>query len=205
MKLSRLLGAALLSVTFASSAQAQAFSVNFDDLLFGEPAEGLVSGGITFQNPAFDVFVGPASFECLDICTNGVMQGTVSGQLGFSFGGAVASLQLDLARINDFASYLTLLDQNGNAIEKVTLTPSPMTGNLFGAYFGGMFSWAAAGTFAHSAMLTHDFDADFDFEGYEIDNLSGTYAPAAVPEPMSLSLLGAGLIGLAVARRRRNR
>lgn len=204
MKLSRLLGAALLSVTLASGAQAQGFSVTFDDLL-GEPAEGLVTGSISFQNPAFDAFVGPASFNCPDVCANGVIQGPVSGQLGFSFGGAVASLQLDLARITNFASFLTLLDQNGSAFKTVTLNPSSMMDPNFGEYFGGTFSWSATGTFAHSAVLTHDFDPDFDFEGYEIDNLSGTFAAAAaVPEPMTLSLLGAGLVGLAVARRRRN-
>lgn len=207
MKLSRLLSAALLSVTLASGAQAQGFSVTFDDLLVGEPADGLVANGVTFADPDFVALVGPASFNCPEPtnCTNGVIQGVTSMPLGFSFSAPVARLQLDLNRITNFRSFLNLFDEGGRVFETVELIPSSKNDPDFGEFFGGTFSWSATGTFANSATLTHELDPDLDFEGYEIDNLSGTFAAAAaVPEPMTLSLLGAGLVGLAVARRRRN-
>ena len=46
---------------------------------------------------------------------------------------------------------------------------------------------------------------DSDWTGFAIDNLVDSIgaAPAAVPEPASLSLLSLGLLGMAVGRRRR--
>lgn len=203
MTLSRILGAALLGLTMGSAAQAQSFSLTFDDpALWGSPADGLALDGVSFSDPALTAFILPTSFACSTLLCDGVVQGTVNGTLGMAFGGPMASLQFSLARIGSLASYLTLFDANGSAIETVTLSHTPQSDPDFGEFFGGSYSWAASGTLAHSALLFHEVDPDFDFEGYELDNLSASVA-ASVPEPLTSALLSVGLVGVAITRRRR--
>jgi hypothetical protein len=211
MKLFRILGTALLSVALGTSVQAQSFSLSFDDAaLFGTPADGSTISGVTFSNSAVDAFILPTSFDCvtLVVCER-VIQGMASSTLGFSFGGPVSSLSFGLVRASNaqtqpssLESYLQLFDVNDNSISTESITMGPLNDPLFGPYFGTTFSWTATGTFAHSAVLHHDFDIDRDVDVYELDNLTGTMA-TAVPEPTNAGLLAIGLVGIAVARRRR--
>ncbi|WP_396215739.1 PEP-CTERM sorting domain-containing protein [Gemmatimonas sp.] len=202
MKLFRVIGTALLSVALSTSVRAQSFSLNFDDAaLFGAPAGGSTISGVTFSNSTFDAFFLPTSFDCTtSIVCDGVIQGTANGTLGFAFGGPVSSLSFGLVRANNLASYLALYDVNGEVISTKVLNPSALADPFFG--FGGVFSWSASGTFAYSAVLSHDFDHNFIDEPFELDNLNATMA-TAVPEPTNVGLLAIGLVGIAVARRRR--
>ncbi len=202
MKLFRALGTALLSVALSTSAQAQNFSLNFDDAtLFGTPADGSIISGVTFSNSALDAFFLPTSFDCTpSIVCDGVIQGTASGTLGLAFGGPISSLSFGIVRASNLSSYLALYDVNGAFISTQVFNPSALADPLFG--FGGVFSWSASGTFAYSAVLSHDFDRDFVDEPFELDNLTASTA-TAVSEPTNVGLLAIGLVGIAAARRRR--
>ncbi|MFY7923108.1 MAG: PEP-CTERM sorting domain-containing protein [Gemmatimonas sp.] len=202
MTLFRALGTALLSAALSTSARAQHVSLNFDDAtLFGAPVDGQTISGVTFSNSAVDAFFLPTSFDCVtSVVCDGVIQATASGTLGFAFGGPISGLSFGLVRASNLASYLALYDVNGAFISTEVFNPSALADPLFG--FGGVLSWSASGTFAYSAVLSHEFDDDFTDEPFELDNLTATTA-TAVTEPTSVGLLAIGLVGIAAARRRR--
>jgi len=195
-----LIRAAMLAAAISSAAAAQTFTLNFDDsALWGLPASGLTVGGVALTNTTGDAFVLPTSFACSTLVCSGVVQGQVNGTLGFTFGGPVSSLQFGLVRGVNRQSFLTLFNLSGTAFSTQTIIPTLQNDPTFGAFFGTTFSWMSSGTAAYSATLTHSFDTALGFEAFELDNVTGT----VVPEPATSALLGVGLIGLLLGRRRR--
>ena len=199
MEFRSLIRAAMLSIAISTAAAAQTFTLNFDDTdLRGLATDGLVLGSVTLRNPTGTAFVLPTSFGCSALVCLGVVQGQVSGTLGFLFAGPVSSLQFGLVRAENRQSFLTLYDISGSVIATQNIIPDPTVGG----FFGTTFSWTASGTAAYSVTLTHSFDAAQDFEAFELDNVTGTMM-TPVPEPATAALVGVGMVGLLIARRRR--
>ena len=76
-----------------------------------------------------------------------------------------------------------------------------------GNYSGSFTAPLTAGTYYIGAALTYDFDFVPGVIGFGNGRDQVSYiinvGEAAIPEPLSAALLGAGLLGLAVVRRRR--
>jgi len=116
--------------------------------------------------------------------------GFANGSATFNFAKGTHSLGMYLTGLQTvFTTSLTLTFFDG-ASETLDL---PINVNGGAQYYG--FTDTAAIT---SATLTNTSD-----DAWGIDDVTYNFTPTAVPEPLSITLLGAGLVGLGFARRRR--
>ncbi|MCF8474117.1 MAG: PEP-CTERM sorting domain-containing protein [Emcibacter sp.] len=113
--------------------------------------------------------------------------GDVPTMFRFDFATAVDAFGF-LFGASDVDWYLSAYDANG-LLE--TLTVNPVHGSNAGDYFG-----IAQSGMTYATLTISDY-VDYVF----IDNF--TYATSDVPEPAPVALLGLGLLGLGLARKRR--
>jgi len=204
--MSKLIGV-MATVLLAVPGVASAAVVTFDDLITGQTSYGFDgdSDGIddvvfsTTDSNGFNT-VGPGANQ--NYINEPGLEGTseldpdlrvdftfgATGSLAFGF--ALNSLVADPAF---FASF-SVFDSNDN------LLASQAVQGLFSpsSFPEGRVSVAFNGTASYGL-----FNFTSEFGRYIIDNFEGTYGSTEVPEPGTLALLGLGLAGLGVSRRRK--
>jgi len=193
---------------FGTAGSAMAFFIDFEN--------GTEGGGVTdIAGVTFEDFNGYAPLYGDSRTGN---YNTTSDDLGYGFGGYhhngnffvwagpnadAQGLIVDFAN-NDGTYFQTGYAANSNFYVDAYLTDgsmvSVMGGNNYGSPMGYLLVNATAGTFIDYVVL-HDTG-----NYWIVDDMSGdtTGIPNGIPEPATMVLLGTGLFGLAIFRRKKS-
>ena len=196
-----LIAVGLLAIPVAANAGSICFDEYAPDNTNGPmPADRYSSLGVTF-NATDDgtTWDGLSDGDPGNWDLEGTCGSTFSGFNGNSYGLTmlfstdVEDFALDAARSNGSSAGNELTVQgwhNGSMVEMLTLV------------LGDVNSWT---TFALSSVVDEVrlFGTGAGFHPFGIDNIRWNTAGAEVPEPGTLALLGSGLLGIGLVRRRR--
>ena len=126
--------------------------------------------------------------------TNG---GTISQTVSATaLANQIYSLQVDLGFRKDVADPGTITLQIGSHSILATGVPAPLSGNF--VTYSAFFTTTAADAGSAISISLASAAAQGDFDNVRLDA-----SPVSVPEPLTLSIFGAGVAGVAVVRRRR--
>lgn len=169
-----------------------------------QPVDGLVVEGVAFQFTVGGSSSPDAVFNSdLPVTTvnldDKVLSGPVAGLLTFQFSAPVIAFQFGLV-LNTLdpeqpAAIISLLDTSLQPAGDLPLDTNPLL--LFSE---GLFSYAGPAISQVQIAFSGTTAADL----FAIDNLEYTAVEVDVPETGTLTLCGLGMLGLGIARFRRN-
>ena len=158
----------------------------FSDAVNGLTANFSGQASVCNTGGIFVTLMGNTSIQ--QFCNNPA-NGEQTGPLRISFSSDLSSVSFNFATVGGNSTITVQALENGSPVSTSTFNASIPPGQLVDEGFASVF-----GTF-NMLVLTGGGGALL-----AIDNIS---TPAATPEPASFALLGTGLAGLILARRRR--
>ena len=158
----------------------------FSDAVNGLTANFSGQASVCNTGGIFVTLMGNTSIQ--QFCNNPA-NGDQTGPLRISFSSDLSSVSFNFATVGGNSTITVQALENGSPVSTSTFNASIPPGQLVDEGFASVF-----GTF-NMLVLTGGGGALL-----AIDNIS---TPAATPEPASFALLGTGLAGLILARRRR--
>jgi PEP-CTERM motif len=215
----RLLLAAAAVVALGAAGQAQATCVSTTPITAPDPAAGTTCS-ITADASTVDIVFAYKSAADIDLLLNGTTLlisnqnalGTEVTLTGLTVGQVLDFVFTNQTTGDSFMAGVAASDGKQHIAVQSTYADfqtdpprSYLTAADLGAAFGVMTGIAPIGdwTFAGMEDLLANQGSDFDYNDLIFGFFGIAPPPPSVPEPMTLSLLGAGLVGFAAIRRRR--
>jgi hypothetical protein len=213
----KLLLAATAFVALGSGGLAQATCVSNTPISAPEPGAGTTCS-ITADDPTVDIVLAYGSATDVDLLLNGATLlisnrdplGTTATLTDLSVGQVINFTLTNHTTGGSFMAGVVATDADEHVAVQATYadfqTDPPrkyLTAADLGAAYGVMTGIAPIGdwTFVGLEDLLVSQRSDFDYNDL-IFGFLGIDPPASVPEPMTLSLLGVGLAGFVIIRRR---
>ena len=214
----RLLLATLALVALGAVGQAQATCVSSTPIIAPDPGAGTTCS-ITADQSMVEIVFAYKSAADVDLLLNGVTLlisnqdavGTEATLTGLTVGQVINFVFTNQTTGESFQAGVASSDGDQHIAVQSTYADfqsdpprAYLTQADLGGAYGVMTGIAPIGdwTFAGMEDLLSSQGSDFDYNDL-IFGFLGIADPPAVPEPMTLSLLGVGLVGFAAIRRRR--